>query len=268
MFHIHTHQKNRKNKGFTLIELLVVISIIALLIAILLPALAKARQTAQRIQCATNLKQMALATYGYTTDNKGYLIHESSTWDIWDRQISRYMGALDCWQSGDPKKAFPLLMCPSDNVEHPDLPGAANDESGQGRSYTASRILSSTFTKYGVGTIERAKNRARGVLWYPSSISDYPNRLRIDDIQNGSNLVFINDFYKSNNIQWRPENKTQVMPVGDWWLMTQNPLPAHMMSTNNYAFIDGHASTHRPEEISLEPNDNVTCARLTNSYND
>jgi prepilin-type N-terminal cleavage/methylation domain-containing protein/prepilin-type processing-associated H-X9-DG protein len=254
--------------GFTLIELLVVISIIALLVAILLPALAKARQTAQRIQCATNLKQMALGTYGYTSDNKGYLIHHEGTWDIWDRQISRYMGAQDCWQAGDPKKSFDMLKCPSDNLQHTDL-GGINREDEQGRSYTASVISGNAFKSYATGSIERARNRARGVIWASgSSLSDYPKRLRLDDVQNGSSLVFINDFYKNNNIQWRPEQKHQVMPIGDWWIKTLDPLPAHMESVNNYAFLDGHAATVRPEDVSLEPNASVSCARLTSSYND
>ncbi len=63
---------NVKQKGFTLIELLVVISIIALLVGILLPALGAARKSARRMKCASTQRQIATAVISYATDCKGW----------------------------------------------------------------------------------------------------------------------------------------------------------------------------------------------------
>lgn len=67
-----------KNAAFTLIELLVVIAVIAILIGILVPALSKTREASQSTECKSNLRQLAIASNGYSADNREF--YSSGAW--------------------------------------------------------------------------------------------------------------------------------------------------------------------------------------------
>jgi prepilin-type processing-associated H-X9-DG protein len=118
-----TRPRPRRMAAFTLVELLVVVGIIALLASLLLPALRRARESANRAVCGSNLRQMGFAFVAYTNDNRGWFpFHaeigrpRSEDWIWWQANrdvkrsaIARYLGSFDT----------KVLHCPSDDpVNH------------------------------------------------------------------------------------------------------------------------------------------------------
>jgi prepilin-type N-terminal cleavage/methylation domain-containing protein/prepilin-type processing-associated H-X9-DG protein len=87
----------RKHRGFTLVELLVVIGIIALLIAMLLPAMNLAKEQAKRAQCGSSLHNAGMALHMYANDNKGKLPqHAGNSYWLFDIPIPTRDAMLKC----------------------------------------------------------------------------------------------------------------------------------------------------------------------------
>lgn len=118
-----------KKSGFTLVELLVVIGIISVLVAVLLPALNKARQSAQTVTCMSNMRQIGLAIAIYVNDNNGYIppacAKAYSTYDAtFDVLLDPYLKAmnppmLNPYAGVAPPLTGPaqIWRCPADNVQ-------------------------------------------------------------------------------------------------------------------------------------------------------
>jgi prepilin-type N-terminal cleavage/methylation domain-containing protein/prepilin-type processing-associated H-X9-DG protein len=241
-------------RAFTLIELLVVISIIALLVGILLPALGAARKTAQRAVCLSNQRQIGVAMMVYAAGNKGFLPYtiyqqdNASPQTRWWHRLILDGAAVGSTEEGSNSN----LVCPSD--EKPYLAGAnstpPNPNDNVLSSYGMNQFLSIAdgVTPAATPAPRNGKDAyTPAQVWHP-----------VDNMLSPSELLLTSEIYYGHLF----EAASQIRPLQSWQkplVGTENEFSANLWNKAewgrhsgelddpsgkvNVLYVDGHVAS-------------------------
>lgn len=233
-----------RKRAFTLIELLVVISIIALLISILLPALGKARETALTLSCLSKERQTGLVYHVWLNDNDDRTLYWAADGGmLWSAYLSdQYPQAMGKPSSNDATLGNSLLICPKDD-----------------KPVGASAPLDYPFYTIELGSsyAMNADINVNGPLGYrgvlPGGSQEDWRGERFGLITSPGKHILLMDTLGHRTATRRTEAGVYVnyrVHRGNY--LVSKPDPLRHQGVGNLLYFDGHASSVQPDDIKLE----------------